>query len=34
GKLANFEVVLSKTLAAVEKGRARLGGQSEHDELR
>ena len=34
GKLANFEVVLSKTLAAVEKGRARLSGETEHDELR
>lgn len=34
GKLANFEVVLSKTLAAVQLGRTRLGGQSEHDELR
>jgi cell division septum initiation protein DivIVA len=34
GKLANFEVVLSKTLAAVERGRARLSGHSELDELR
>ncbi len=34
GKLANFEVVLSKTLAAVQKGRARLSGESEHDQLR
>lgn len=34
GKLANFEVVLSKTLAAVERGRARLSGHSEMDELR
>ena len=34
GKLANFEVVLSKTLAAVEKGRARLSGDTEHDQLR
>jgi regulator of protease activity HflC (stomatin/prohibitin superfamily) len=34
GKLANFEVVLSKTLAAVEKGRARLSGHSELDDLR
>ena len=33
GKLANFEVVLSKTLAAVERGRARLSGHSELDEL-
>ena len=34
GKLANFEVVLAKTLAAVEKGRARLSGSSELDDLR
>ena len=34
GKLANFEVVLSKTLAAVEKGRSRLSGHSELDDLR
>lgn len=34
GKLANFEVVLAKTLAAVEKGRARLSGSSEMDDLR
>lgn len=33
-KLANFEVVLAKTLAAVQRGRARLMGQTEHDELR
>lgn len=33
-KLANFEVVLSKTLAAVERGRARLSGATEHDDLR
>ena len=33
-KLANFEVVLGKTLAAVERGRARLSGHSEMDELR
>lgn len=33
-KLANFEVVLNKTLTAVERGRARLSGQTEHDELR
>ncbi|MCY7365317.1 MAG: hypothetical protein LH469_08445 [Frankiaceae bacterium] len=33
-KLANFEVVLGKTLAAVERGRARLSGQTEHDDLR
>ena len=34
GKLANFEIVLSKTLAAVERGRSRLSGASELDELR
>ena len=34
GKLANFEVVLSKTLAAVERGRARLSGATDHDALR
>lgn len=34
GKLANMEVVLSKTLAAVQLGRARLSGESEHDALR
>ncbi|MGZ4120355.1 MAG: hypothetical protein ACXVQS_06805 [Actinomycetota bacterium] len=33
GKLATFEVVLQKTLAAVERGRARLGGRMEQDEL-
>jgi regulator of protease activity HflC (stomatin/prohibitin superfamily) len=33
GKLATFEVVLQKTLAAVERGRARLGGRLEQDEL-
>jgi F0F1-type ATP synthase membrane subunit b/b' len=33
GKLATFEVVLQKTLAAVERGRARLGGRLEHDQL-
>lgn len=32
-KLANFEVVLSKTLDAVQRGRARLHGESELDEL-
>jgi hypothetical protein len=32
-KLATFEVVLQKTLAAVERGRARLGGRLEQDEL-
>lgn len=33
GKLANFEIVLSKTLAAVQRGRARLHGESELDNL-
>lgn len=33
GKLANFEVVISKTLAAVQGGRARLHGESELDRL-
>lgn len=33
GKLANFEVVLQKTLAAVERGRARLAGRLEADQL-
>jgi cell division septum initiation protein DivIVA len=33
GKLATFEVVLQKTLAAVERGRARLGGRLEHEDL-
>lgn len=28
-KLANFEVVLNKTLAAVERGRAKLGGHQD-----
>jgi cell division septum initiation protein DivIVA len=32
-KLANFEVVLSKTLGAVQRGRARLHGESEMDVL-
>jgi vacuolar-type H+-ATPase subunit H len=32
-KLANFEVVLSKTLGAVQRGRARLHGESELDVL-
>ena len=32
-KLANFEVVISKTLAAVQRGRARLHGESELDRL-
>jgi cell division septum initiation protein DivIVA len=33
GKLANFEVVLHKTLQAVEKGRAKISGQTELDAL-
>ena len=33
GKLANFEIVLTKTLAAVERGRQKLAGRSELDEL-
>ena len=33
GKLANMEVVLAKTLDAVQRGRARLSGRSELDEL-
>ena len=33
GKLATFEVVLQKTLAAVERGRARLEGRGQADEL-
>jgi len=32
-KLANFEVVLTKTLQAVERGRQRLAGRLEADEL-
>jgi regulator of protease activity HflC (stomatin/prohibitin superfamily) len=34
GKLANMEVVLAKTLDAVQRGRARLSGHSELDDLR
>ncbi len=33
-KLANFEVVLSKTLATVQRGRGRLGGRTDLDDLR
>lgn len=33
GKLATFEVVLQKTLAAVERGRARLAGEIDADQL-
>ena len=32
-KLANFEVVLDKTLAAVQRGRDKLRGRSSHDEF-
>jgi vacuolar-type H+-ATPase subunit H len=32
-KLANFEVVLNKTLVAVERGRAKLRGQLDTDQL-
>ncbi|MGH3664806.1 MAG: ATPase [Egibacteraceae bacterium] len=34
GKLANFEIVLAKTMKAVEKGRERLRGRLASDELR
>ena len=33
GKLANFEVVLHKTMAAVAKGRAKISGRHELDSL-
>lgn len=33
GKLATFEVVLQKTLAAVERGRAKLAGRQEAEQL-
>ena len=33
-KLANFEVVLAKTLASVERGRSRLSGRTDLDALR
>lgn len=33
GKLATFEIVLHKTLSAVERGRAKLAGRSALDEL-
>jgi cell division septum initiation protein DivIVA len=32
-RLANFEIVLQKTLATVERGRSKLGGTSEKDAL-
>lgn len=34
GKLATFEIVLGRTMQAVERGRARLGGEHEFDVLR
>jgi hypothetical protein len=33
GKLANFEVVLAKVLTAVERGRDKLRGRHELDDL-
>ncbi|MCW2615043.1 MAG: hypothetical protein JWN08_2037 [Frankiales bacterium] len=33
-KLANFEVVLAKTLATVERGRSRLSGRTDYEPLR
>ena len=33
GKLANFEVVLQKTLSAVDRGRSKLKGRSDLDAL-
>jgi hypothetical protein len=33
GKLANFEIVLQKTLTAVERGRSKLQGRGEGQEL-
>lgn len=33
-KLANFEIVLSKTLSAVERGRQKLSGRHELEQLR
>jgi cell division septum initiation protein DivIVA len=33
GKLANFEIILSKTLEAVERGRAKLAGRNELAEI-
>ena len=33
-KLANFEVVLTKTLQAVDRGREKLRGRAAHDDLR
>ena len=33
GKLANFEIILSKTLTSVERGRAKLAGRNELAEI-
>ena len=33
GKLANFEIILTKTLTSVERGRAKLAGRSELAEI-
>jgi cell division septum initiation protein DivIVA len=33
GKLANFEIILTKTLTAVERGRAKLAGRNELAEI-
>jgi vacuolar-type H+-ATPase subunit H len=33
GKLANFEIILTKTLKAVERGRAKLAGRNELAEI-
>jgi hypothetical protein len=33
-KLANFEIVLTKTLSAVERGRQKLSGRHELEALR
>ena len=33
-KLANFEIVLNKTLAAVQRGREKLQGRGEMEQLR
>ncbi len=32
-KLANFEVVLDKTLSAVQRGREKLRGRTAHEDL-
>lgn len=33
GKLANFEIILTKTLRSVERGRAKLAGRNELAEI-